>query len=384
MRSIRSMLTVPAVARSVPRVLRLFLPVALVVTALYLFSQCAWYEREPERETIFGINFSCQQAQWLGYDCAVLFADLLDGLGVRHVRLSAYWSEIERRPGVYQFRSIDRLLDLAHSRGAVVTVTLGMKAQRHPEFWLPGWLAPRIEAPVRGYPEDTPALRAALFPYLAAAARHLGAHPAVEAIQVENEPFTAPKSTAQSWSIRPQFLLEEIAAVRAADPGGHPIVVNQGSWTRWDNRWRWILGTADVLGQSVYTKRQRGPWPWLHLHPFRWGWISPDLPDQARYAAARGKVVWLTELQAEPFEHPSIDPRRASAGQTASASPYALRRTIALARRTGATRAYFWGVEWWAYLRDRRDDPTLWEIGRQAIMGPGPSEAPRAPDSATR
>jgi hypothetical protein len=347
--------------------IRIFLPVAFLFVSLYLFSTCAWYETAPAGSPVFGVNFSCRQADYLGLDCFALFAEVLDDLGARYVRLSAYWSGIERRPGVYDFSEIDRLLDLAHSRGALVTVTVGMKAQRYPEFWLPRWLAPQITAPVKGFPEDTPALQEALFPYLEATAAHLGAHPAVEAFQVENEPFTAPESISKGWSIRPEFLLREIDAVRAADPGGHPIVVNHGSWSRWDTRWRWIVDNADVLGQSVYTKRQHGPWPWFYLQPFRWGWFTPALPEQARTAEERGKALWITELQGEPFEHPAVDLRRTPTGAADSNSPAWLRQNVELARRSGASRVYVWGVEWWAYLRDRRDDPSLWMIGRETI-----------------
>jgi len=349
--------------------LRYFIPIALFLVGVYLFCASAWYETGPAGSPVFGVNFSCEHAEYLGLDCIALFTEVLDDLGAWHVRLSAYWSAIERESGVYDFSSIDPLLDLAHSRGARVVVTVGMKAQRHPEFWLPEWLAPGIAAPVKGFPEDTPELQAALFPYLAAAARHLGAHPAIEAFQVENEPFTSPKSTSKGWSVRPAFLLQEVAAVRAADPGGHPIVVNHGSWSRWDTRWRWILDHADVLGQSVYTKRQRGPWSWFYLQPYRWGWITPELPEQARYAARQGKTMWITELQGEPFEHPSVDLRRVATGEAGSHSPARLRRNIGIARRSGASRAYFWGVEWWAYLRHRRGDATLWATGREAIGG---------------
>ena len=338
--------------------------VALVLLAVYAFSQWGWYEREPLGEPEYGINFSCKRAEFFGQDCAALFERTLAELGVRHVRLSVYWSDVESEPGVYDFQAIDELLAIAAAYDARVSVTIGMKAQRYPEFWLPTWLRLEARIPLNAFPEDSPLLQAALFPYLEAAARHVGAHPAVDSIQVENEPFVHFEGHASGWRIRKEFLAREIQTVRAADGGRHPIVVTHASWLRRDGTWRWILENADILAQSVYTKRQRGPWPWLYIFPYRIGYFTPDLPGQARAAERAGKALWIAELQAEPFEGPDVDVRSIPAHAAASFSPRWFRWNITLARRSGATRVYLWGVEWWAYLRDQRGEPELWETAR--------------------
>ncbi|MGH2583859.1 MAG: hypothetical protein ACRDJE_02990, partial [Dehalococcoidia bacterium] len=202
-------------------------------------------------------------------------------------------------------------------------------------------------------------------------ARHIGAHPAVEAIQVENEPFVHFQGHANGWRIRKEFLAREIATVRAADPGEHPIVVSHASWVKMDDTWRWILENADAVAQSVYTKRQRGPWPWFYIFPYRIGPLTPDLPGQARVAAEQGKLLWIGELQAEPYEHPSVDIRSIPTGEAASFSTRWLRENIRLAARSGASRVYLWGVEWWAYLRERRGEPELWEEAKRVIRNEG-------------
>jgi hypothetical protein len=252
-----------------------------------------------------------------------------------------------------------------------------MRAQRFPEFWFPTWLREAANLPPGGYPEDHPLVRAALLPYLEAAARHLGSHPAVEALQVENEPLVPSYAYGTGWRIRPSFLAEEIAVVRAADAGRHPIVVSHASWQRKDNSWRWMLGHADVVAQSVYTKRQLGPWPWLYVYPYRIGPFTPNLPNQARAAQRLGKALWIGELQAEPFEAPDVDVRGIATADAASFSPRWLRDNVRLAQRSGATRAYLWGVEWWAYLKDARGEPALWEAAR-ALFAPGDASGARA------
>jgi hypothetical protein len=343
--------------------------VVLLFTAIYAFGQCGWYEREPLGQPEYGINFSCKRAQHFGQDCAPLFNRVLTELGVRHVRLSVYWSDAESEPGVYDFRAIDELLAIAAAHDARVSVTIGMKAQRYPEFWLPTWLRLAAQIPANVFPEDSPLLQAALFPYLEAAARHVGAHPAVDSIQVENEPFVHFEGHARGWHLRKEFLAREIDTVRAADPGRHPIVVTHASWLRRDDTWRWILERADVLAQSVYTKRQRGPWDWLYIFPYRLGAFTPDLPGQARAAERAGKALWIAELQAEPYEGPEVDVRAIPTHAAASFSPRWFHKNIALARRSGVTRVYLWGVEWWAYLHDQRGEPELWETARALFQG---------------
>ena len=289
---------------------------------------------------------------------------MLDDLGVSSFRLSVYWSDVEQAPGQYDWSSIDWQLDALHARGARAVVSIGMKAQRYPEFWLPTWLRLAANIPPDAFPEDHPLIAQYLFPYLDTAARHLAAHPAVEALQVENEPFVHYQGHANGWHIRKEFLAREIATVRAADGGRHRIMVSHASWLRRDLTWKWILDHADAVGQSVYTKRQRGPWRWLYIFPYRLGPVTPYLPGQAREAARRGKELWIGELQAEPYEQPTVDVRREPLHATASFSPRWLRDNLGLARRSGAARVYLWGVEWWAYLREQRGNEQLWELGR--------------------
>jgi hypothetical protein len=353
--------------RRLPAPLRVFLPVAALLIGIYALGLTGSQSWDGTTQPDYGVNFSCKRADWLGYDCHELFARVLDDLGARHVRLSAYWSDIEAREGIYDFTDIDALLDMAETRGARVTVSIGMKGQRYPEYWLPGWLRDRLDGLPTGYADDQEELVRHVFPYLEAAARHIGAHPAVEALMVENEPFVSLHTYVDGWHLRHEFVARQIATVRAADPVGHPIVISHASWLKTDETWRWILSEADVLSQSVYVKRQRGPRPWLYIFPYRIGPWTPDLPGQARAARAQGKQVWIGELQAEPFEQHGTDPRQMPSHRLASFSARWLRHNARLADRSGVTRAYLWGVEWWAYLADRRGEPEVWDTGRDLL-----------------
>jgi hypothetical protein len=350
--------------------LRRLAPFALVLLVVYLVIEHQWYTTAPEGNPEFGVNFSCKRAEFFGQDCITALETVLDGLGVRLVRLSVYWSDVEDRPGTYDWRSIDGQLDVILARGARAVVSIGAKAQRYPEYWFPTWLRLSANIPPDVMPEDHPLVHQYLFPYLEAATRHVGAHPAVEAIQVENEPFVHFKGHANGWRFRKEFVARELETVRAADGGVHRLVLSHASWLRRDVTWKWMLDQADVVGQSVYTKRQRGPWRWLYIFPYRIGPFTPYLPGQAREAGRRNKELWIAELQAEPYERPDVDVRTQPLPAIPSFSVRWLHDNLRLARRSGATRVYVWGVEWWLYLRDTRGDGELWELGK-TLWTPG-------------
>ncbi len=372
----------------------------LPLLGLLVLVECQWYTTAAEGRPALGVNFSCQRARYLDLDCDALLAAVLDDLGARLVRLSVYWHEAEPEPGRYDWRAIERQLDAVHARGGRAVVSIGMKAQRFPEYWLPVWLRQAVSIPPEELPERHPLVRRSLLAFLDAAARRLSVHPAVEALQVENEPFVNYRPNrllrwigrerygpgeqrslqilflrfgwnATTWRISDSFLAEEVATVRAAAPGT-PVVLTHASWLRTDRAWRTLLQHGDVLGQSVYTKRQLGPWPWLYIFPYRLGPLSPHLPVQARTAARQRKALWITELQAEPFEKSGMDERHTPYARYGF-TPQRLTANLSLARRAGATRVYLWGVEWWAFLKARHGDDRLWQAGRAALAEAGPA-----------
>lgn len=361
----------PALRASIGLLRMIFLAFTVLLALGAWIASHSWYATEPRSEPAWGANFSCKRVQFFGQDCRATLASVLDDLGVRSLRLSVHWSDVEGAPGEYDWSAIDWQLREIGERGGRATVSIGMKAQRFPEFWLPTWLRLQAQIPADDFPEDHPLVQQYLFPYLQAAAQHLAADPVVEAIQVENEPFVHYQGHANGWRIRKEFLAREIATVRAGTGGAEPIVVNHASWLRRDGTWKWAVRNADVLAQSVYTKRQRGPWKWLYIFPYRIGPFTPDLPEQARAARRDGKQLWIAELQAEPYERPDVDVRRIPAWEARSFSPRWLERNLDLARRSGATRVYLWGVEWWAYLRDQRGDPRLWQEGQTLFHSTG-------------
>ncbi len=334
--------------------------ISLVLLACFIGRY--WYAAAPEGRPALGASFSCRQVEYLAGDCQSAFAALLDDVGVRHVRLSLYWDQVEPQPGQYDFSVIDALVGAAASRGADVLMTVGIKAQRYPEVYLPGWVADTGRLPEGTALDRVPGVRKAALAYIDAAVRHFSGASNVIGWQVENEPFIKNFDKIRGWVISLEMINAEIAAVRAADAGRHRIVVTHSSWTIYDQAWKQALGAADILGQNVFTKKA---WitDWWYFFPFEMGPFVPDLPSQAAAARIHGKELWITELQAEPEERSSLN--AVELGSAKSMSPRVLESNVRLARRSGASRVYLWGAEWWYATRGRDPKLDMWQAAKR-------------------
>jgi hypothetical protein len=90
-------------------------------------------------QTEVGVTFSRRQAEYLGLPWQRTFHAVMD-LSPTVVRLGAYWDEIERRRDVFDFSTLDWQLERLPAQHYRVVLTVGMKAPRWPEYYLPSWL----------------------------------------------------------------------------------------------------------------------------------------------------------------------------------------------------------------------------------------------------
>jgi hypothetical protein len=310
-----------------------------------------------------GINFSHRHAEWLGYDPDALYRRLLDGLGVRRLRLSVYWDEVSAAPDQLDFAPVRRWLDPLQERGGTALVTLGLKAQRWPEYYPPAWLSAVNPLPNGADIEDQQRVVTHLLLLLERLTAYLADYDAVDSWQVENEPFLPSMRHTPAWRISPSLLEREIDVVREADPRRRPIVVNHSSQNRFDRRWWTALLLADVLAENVYTRKpNRWPWPrYLNVYA-----LWPYAPTLGRYASVSlrlFKELWITELQAEPWER--IDMKTIAPDQIGSVSPERILANLRRVSRAGARRVYLWGAEWWRYTADHHGDQRYWDLARR-------------------
>jgi hypothetical protein len=312
-----------------------------------------------------GFTFSQQQASYLDIDYQTAYQRLMQ-LSPALVRLAAYWNQVEPQRGEFDFSSLDWLVDNTPP-GTHLVLTLGMKAPRWPEYFIPTWLQQANDMPDRAQVSDDEDLRTALPAYVEAVVERYRASPAIAYWQVENEPFDP--SGPRHWTIGQDALENEIALVRKMDPLQRPVVVTTFEPTNpvrqlpgLDNgihrRVRMLMQQADIVGLDLYPVRGAsilGRDVFVRWPAFIW---QHQVRSIQRMLAAAGKQTWMTEVQGEPWLVTHVVyldrlPR-------SEIVPSEMEFVVSQLRASGFQSALLWGAEYWYMRMHRFDDPRWW------------------------
>lgn len=329
----------------------------LIVCGLVWLGLVAYARSIPvddARPITWGVTFSEKYSRdKLGLDWQANFNAIVDELHPKKMRLIAYWDEIEKTEGVFDFSTLDWQMNRALERGIRVIVVVGMREPRWPECHIPAWVSAT----------DTGAREAALRTYIRATVARYRANPALAAWQVENEPFLKFGLCAA----RPRQALEqEIGMVKSLD-SDHPIIVTDGGEF---GLWNRAIKAGDIFGTTMYRRvypPSVGRYTGIIDYP-----LSPSF-FRLRQKLARlltgeyTKPFIVIELQAEPWGRLEA-PRISYQEQTTIFSPDYFRETIQYARDTGFDEYYLWGAEWWYWAREKRGDALYWDEAKKTLM----------------
>ncbi len=295
-----------------------------------------------------GTTFSPERALARGLDDLAAFRRL-ETMGFAVIRLTVDWDAVDAAG----FGRLDRLVAEAERSGQRLVLSVGMKAPGWPEFHVPPRLA-------WATPSDGQ-LQATALAHVRGTVERYRASRVILAWQVENEPLDT--AGPRRWRVGRDYLLQEVAEVRRLDP--RPIVLtafgpvrrtcdhvssldgcDAGALAGADatgsiTELLGMLGPNDVLGLDVYTgvgvSRAADCW---HERAARWRVL----------AAAAHRQVWVTELQAEPWE-----PTPATLDLPLSTSPARMAADFATLRGLGYRQILLWGSEYWLH-RDQQGD----------------------------
>jgi len=300
----------------------------------------------PQDEVNFGTTFSNYYAEELGLDWKETYLAILDDLGVKDLRVVAYWREIEPEQGETNYDSLDFEIEEASKRNVELIVSIGQKVPRWPECHIPDWAK---ESSIENREKAV----------LTHIERTVNRYKEVEAIkywQVENEPFLAGFGDCPPFD--KDFLDEEIALVKSLDQ--RPILMTDsgelGDWVRARRR-------GDVFGTTMYrdvwfkrTIRFRYPLPptWFKFK---------DLTSRVFAGDNYAKKVIVIEMQAEAWGRDPI-PYITLEQQLKYMDFETFKENIAYSKRAGFPDIYLWGVEWWYYLKTAQDIPEFWQHAR--------------------
>ncbi len=298
----------------------------------------------PERIT-YGMSFNTVYARELGLDWQAAYDALVDGLGVRHLRLAAHWPMVEPTDGQYNFTELDYQIRRAEAVGAEVILAVGRRLPRWPECHIPDWTKSLS-------PEEA---RTELLTYIEAVVLRYKDSPAIHLWQVENEPFLKVFAFEHCGELDTELLDAEIALVRELDPGTPILVTDSGNL----GTWRGAYSRGDYFGTSVY----------LYFWNPELGQFRTILPAWAYRFKEKlvalfygKKPTYLIELSAEPW---LITPVVSTPLETqfSRMDVHKFNDIIQYARDTRYERQYLWGGEWWYYLK-QKGHPEMWERGR--------------------
>ena len=322
----------------------ILLAVALLIVTVVLLARPL---ASKSRDIAWGVTFAHPFAKQFGLPWQDVYRAILDDLGVRDIRLVAYWDQIEVVPGTYVFDDLDWMLDGAAEKNARVILAMGRKVPRWPECHIPKWAAD----------ESKELQDRQLLDYLRVVMSRYEDHPAIAAWQIENEPFLG---FGECPPIDPAFLDTEIALAREFPR--HPVLVTDsgeiGTWYRAAKR-------GDVFGTTMYRQIQKdGIGTFTYPIPPSFFRIKQRIARALLWDFEKEFVV--IELQGEPWMKLQLyetDPDV----QRELLSPEKLDQYMRYAIAADFSTYYVWGVEWWYWLKTNHNDSRYWDYMRALI-----------------
>ena len=300
---------------------------------------------DANREIRWGITFSDKYSRALGLDWRANLNAIVTELRPKKMRLIAYWDEIEKERGAYDFSDLDWELDRAREQGIRVTLVVGMKVPRWPECHVPAWAQALA-------PDDRETL---LREYIPQVIERYKNHPEIAAWQVENEPFLKFGLCATRGA---DLLNQEIVLVRSLD-AAHPIIVTDGGefglWTK-------AIRAGDIFGTTMYRRVYPptiGRYTGIIDYPFRPSFFRLKQKLARFLTGEKEKPFIVIELQAEPWGNVEI-PLLPYQEQIDIFSPDYFRETIEYAKQSGFDEYYLWGSEWWYFAGAAHGNWTYW------------------------
>lgn len=294
----------------------------------------------------YGFTWSNPYARQLGLDPEAGFAQAIMELRPEHVRLPAYWSDIEKERGTYDFSELDAQMEVVKAAGVPVTIALGSRVPRWPECWEPQW-ALALD------PQDRYDVQLA---FTRAVYQRYQEHPSVAAWQVENESFF--DYYAACPGLTRTIVVDEMRYVRGEErmrPVGQQrpvLTTDSGEWSLWTG----FSGEVDGLGISVYRSIQTD---WIGTL-YHWYFTPMFYWRRAQIAELWTGPVYISEFQMEPWVLKAIqDTTDEDQFQTLDLAR--MRENFQYARKLGMPAVDFWGVEWWLWMKNERNHPEFWE-----------------------
>jgi len=328
--------------------LKLFFSVVGIIVLLFFI--WLFVGKAPQKEEItWGISFSQKQAELLGVSWKDNYLAILDDLEVPALKIIAYWDLLEPSDNNYYFDDLDFQVKEAEKRNVRVVFSLGRKVPRWPECHIPQW-ANDLEIDEQ---EEK------LLDFIKKLVLRYRDYDIIWAWQVENEPFF---NFGECPEIKEDFLKKEISLVKSLDNKERTIIISDSGSNRF---WFKTAKLGDMVSISLYRK------VWFHEFD---SYVKYPFPPVFYWRKAQivrllfGDEVICGELQAEPWG-PALINNISLKEQKKTMNLELFRENIQFAKETGLGHFYFWGAEWWYWLKKEKDMPEIWQEAKTLFQG---------------
>ncbi len=316
----------------------------LILAGLLILVFCYFFigKTEPVENIEFGVTFSKIEAERYHLDWKQTYLAILEDLKFKKIRLIAYWSEIEPEQNEFDFENLDWQIEQSKERGAELILAVGQRLPRWPECHFPDW-AKKLSKQEK---------QQKLLEYLSQAVERYKHQEAIKFWQIENEPFLG--TFGECPKLDKEFLNKEIELVKELDPSREIILTESGEFSTWIGAARRVK----IIGTSLY----RIVWA-KHFNCY----VHYPLPAifYERKTALIKKLfdvqkVFVAELQAEPWG-PEQNWKISLKEQAKSMNLEKFKNIINYTKKAGFSKAYFWGAEWWYWMKTIHNQDQIWE-----------------------
>jgi Beta-galactosidase len=281
-----------------------------------------------------GTTYSYREIEYLKLDKDKSLETLFN-LKFDYIRLGLYWNDIQPQKGEFDFTKIEQILSKFQEHNQNVVLSIGLKAPRWPEFYFPNWLIDSSIIDTKSY----------LLEYIDKAIHALNKYTCIKYYQVENEPLDP--SGPNNLSIPLSLLEDEIILVKSID-SKETIVNFWGNDFIKRNLYPKVTDKVEIIGIDLYYNT-----PFLgHFY------IGPKDKDSklAGIFNKLNKDLWITELQAEPWER-NGDNKYTSKALSINSS--ILKRNIKNALTIHPKVILLWGYEYWLWMSAHGDNSLI-------------------------
>lgn len=319
-----------------------------IVIFLFFFSILFLFFFTPEvqKKINWGVVFSQKHAQLLGLDWKKTYSEILSDLKAKKIKVIVHWDLVEPERENFNFEDLDWMIKEAENKGGEVILVIGIKTGRWPECHIPSWLQKKKEEEIK-----SEALK-----YIFQLVERYKNSKNIFAWQVENEPFFA---FGECPKIEKEFVKKEIEIVRSLDSKRPIIFADSGEFSFWIE----AAKLADIVSATLHRKVYFREIKRYITYPFppSYYWIRAKIIEKV----FKRKVI-IGELQAEPWCK-NLLYNCALKEQKITMDFQQFKKNIEFAKKTGLDTFYFWGVEWWYWLKTKQNLPQIWQEAKNYL-----------------